>query len=308
MDIAGRLVVFSAPSPVRRLLSKAAASLLLLALVATGCATGQRPGFPRQSYDEAKTIKRLEASFQEDVIIDGYYRSGTTAEQRQALRDKLIDGRVALMDLNYQQFVASMSFHRQSIDTAGEFAELGANLATTIVGGAAAKTALGAVSAGISGAKLSVDKNFFYEKTIPVLVSAMEAQRKTVLVDLLTGRAKDDHEYSLAQAISDLNRYYFAGTFLGGLQSIQADAGAKQKDAEQWVVAYAYNEDPAAKSIKAFLFPKGPKDPKSENVALLKKWFQTGGVPSGTTVSEFLRQDRFKEQRMKALHEVQWLR
>jgi len=36
-------------------------------------------------------------------------------------------------------------------------------------------------------------------------------------------------EYLFAQAITDLHNYYHAGTFIGAIQAIQADAGVKEQ-------------------------------------------------------------------------------
>ena len=80
--------------------------------------------------------------------------------------------------------------------------------------------------------KLAIDKNFFFEKTVPVLITTMNAQRKVALAPLALGMTSDTEVYPLAQALSDLDSYYLAGTFIGALQAIQAEAGAKDKEAE----------------------------------------------------------------------------
>lgn len=202
--------------------------LVFLAAALSGCGT---PGFPRQSYDEKRQIKQLEKEFEKPDLITNYFAL-TTEETKRAARDKIISGRLALIDLNYNQFIARFSVKKQSLDAGTEITELGLNLATTAVGGEGAKTILSAVASGVTGTKLAIDKNFFFEKTVPVLITSMNAQRKLALAPILTGITKDSETYPLTQALSDIDAYYFAGTFIGALQAIQADSGAKDKQAE----------------------------------------------------------------------------
>ena len=190
----------------------------------------RKAGFPRQSYDEKKLIKQLEKEYPPS-LVDKYY-AATNEPDRRAIRDKIINGRLSLMYLHYNQFVSQFSVTKQTLDTTADITELGLNLATTAVGGAATKTVLGAVSAGVTGSKLAIDKNFFFEKTVPVLVSSMNAQRKQALLPIMTGIGRSIDEYPLTQVLSDLDAYYFAGTFVGALQAMQADAGVKENKAE----------------------------------------------------------------------------
>lgn len=202
--------------------------LVFLAAVLSGCGT---PGFPRQSYDEKRQIKQLEKEFENPDLITNYFAL-TTEETKRAARDKIISGRRALIDLNYNQFIARFSIKKQSLDAGTEITQLGLNLATTAVGGAETKTILGAIASGVTGSKLAIDKNFFFEKTVPVLITSMNAQRKVALEPILKGMTNNTEIYPLPQALTDLGSYYFAGTFIGALQAIQADAGEKEKQAE----------------------------------------------------------------------------
>lgn len=205
---------------------------LVLAVVLSGCGT---PGFPRQSYNPKKQIQQLEDVFNKTDLIKEYYAPNATEPDKRNARNTMIDSRLALINLNYNQFIARFSVTKETIDFGTEVTQLGLNLATTAVGGAEAKTILAAVASGVTGAKLAVDKNFFFEKTVPVLVTTMNAQRKVALAPLLIGMTNDAATYSLSRALSDIDAYYLAGTFVGALQTIQAEAGAKDAKAEQQI-------------------------------------------------------------------------
>ena len=208
--------------------------LLVLAVLLTGCGT---PGFPKQSYDPKKQIKQLENEFGKPALITQYFAlTNATAEAKKAARDKIITGRIALINLNYNQFIAQFSVNKESLDFGTEVTELGLNLATTAVGGAETKTILAAIASGVTGSKLAIDKNFFFEKTVPVLITTMNAQRKVALAPILIGMTNNTDDYSMTRALSDIDGYYFAGTFIGALQAIQADSGMKESQAETNIV------------------------------------------------------------------------
>ena len=273
----------------------------VLAAGLSGCGT---PGFPRQSYDEKKQIKQLENIFNRTNLILEYYATNATETVRRDVRDKLIDGRLALINLNYNQFIARFSVTRESLDFGTEVTQLGLSLATTAVGGAETKTILGAISSGVTGSKLAIDKNFFFEKTVPVLITSMNAQRKMALAPILIGMKKNTDDYPLTQALSDIDAYYFAGTFIGALQAMQADAGAKEAQAEKNLQSIRFQEDPAAKLIRLWLFPNGSENPDTNHVAQLKIWFTKQDFKSKPPkVEVFLEHPEYKSHRQKAVSE-----
>ena len=204
--------------------------LLVLAAVLPGCGT---PGFPRQSCNPKQQIKQLEDVFNKTDLIKEYYAPNVPEAVKKDLRNTMIDSRLALINLNYNQFIAQFSVTKESLDFGTEVTQLGLNLATTVVGGSEAKTILAAVASGVTGSKLALDKNFFFEKSVPVLITSMNAQRKVTLLPIIAGASKNTGDYSLAQALSDLDAYYFSGTFIGALQAIQADAGNKEMEANK---------------------------------------------------------------------------
>lgn len=231
--------------------------LFVLAAGFSGCGT---PGFPKQSYDPKKQIRQLEEVFNKTDLIKAYYATNATETDKRNTRNTMIDSRLALINLNYNQFVARFAVKKESLDFGTEATELGLNLATTAVGGAGTKTVLAAIASGVTGSKLALDKNFFFEKTVPVLITSMNAQRKVMLLPVLAGMNKNTERYPLAQALSDLDAYYFAGTFVGALQAIQADAGNKEIEANKElnkVRKTSFKEDDAGDLLEGYW--KSPK-------------------------------------------------
>ncbi len=201
-----------------------------LALVlAVGCAAIQNPGAPDQSFDEDKDIQALEEQFGQASAI----KQVLAGPQTVATRNQFIAGRLTLINLQYIKFIRKFSASKAQLESAFDLLVTGVGLATTVTGGETVKAALGAVSAGLGATRTSIDKNFFYEKTVPVLITAMNAQRKTALIPILQGVKSDIDQYPLPMALTDLSEYYLAGTFTGALQAIEKDAGVKEAVAEQ---------------------------------------------------------------------------
>lgn len=226
--------------------------VLVLTVGLSGCGT---PGFPRQSYNPKKQIKQLEDVFNKTDLIKAYYATNANEAVKNDARNTMIDSRLALINLNYNQFIARFLVTKETLDFGTEVTQLGLNLATTAVGGAGTKTILGAIASGVTGSKLAIDKNFFFEKTVPVLITSMNAQRKEALLPIVMGMNRNTEKYPLTQALSDLDAYYFAGTFVGALQAIQADAGNKEVEANaklNKVRKTIFKEDDAGNLLQSY--------------------------------------------------------
>jgi hypothetical protein len=144
-----------------------------------------------------------------------------------------VDSRLQAIDLHFHSFEHEL--YRQGVVTSigFDFIILGLTGAIATVGGEGFKEALGATSAGLLGAKTSIDKNAFFEKSIPALLAQMSASRATALVQVREGLTKSVEEYPLDQALTDVENYYAAGTLPGALQAITAQAGAAKQEAEK---------------------------------------------------------------------------
>jgi len=222
------------PLWVRRHLHLGVLGLSLALLFHTfGCANLHYAGAPPPSYDVDQDLKQLAEHFKPATAIEAYY--ALRPPTREA-RNKVISARLVMINLEYLKWLRTVIADKQLLDTATDVLNLSLNLAATVTGGETAKTVLSAVAAGISGSKTSIDKHYFYEKTMPALVAAMNAQRKTVLERILGGMNSSLEDYSFEQGITDVYEYYQAGTLTGAITAIQADAGSKEKKADEKIL------------------------------------------------------------------------
>jgi len=201
---------------------------MTLSEVLAGCVTIRHGGAPEPSFDVDRDLKELAKQFEPSGNIAEFYK-----DQTPLARNRFIVGRLTLMNIRYIQFVRQLTSERQLLDSATQMLTLGLSLAGAAVGTAGTKTLLAAIAAGVTGSREIVDKNFFYEKTVPALVAQMNAERKKVLVRILEGVPQGLAQYPFERAVTDLHEYYQAGTFTGAIIAIQADAGAKEREQDR---------------------------------------------------------------------------
>lgn len=187
-------------------------------------------GYPARSVSEKQELERVRTYFQKETL-DRYDKA--VEPERTRLRDEIVNGRLLAMDLQFSIFQRQVTQNVAATNVAADWAVLALGGAGTIVTGGQTKTVLAALTAFVTGARASIDKHVFYEKTIPVLLSKMVAQRRAVLVTIRTGLRENADDYPLNRALVDLEDYYNAGTIPGALSDIAAGAGATLEQAEK---------------------------------------------------------------------------
>jgi hypothetical protein len=166
---------------------------------------------------------------------------------------------------NYRDFEANLFTGRETFLTASDFVELGLAGATTIVVGERAKTVLAAILTAVQGARLSIDKNWFREKNIEIVIASMQAERnqKMELIEKkLTGNAM---EYPFEEGWVDLIDYFYAGTLEAGIQALGIEAGKTAADAK------AANRAATTNRVSHFTAVKKTKKEINKRAALTNK-------------------------------------
>ncbi len=113
-------------------------------------------------------------------------------------------------------------------------ADTGTDIAVGVLTSAAAASnpaqmaaTLSVIAAGLTGARVVVEKNIFLEKSIGALVSQMESDRAKVDAQITQYlKEKDTAEYPLEQGLRDFLRYYKAGTIAAASESLHSNARA----------------------------------------------------------------------------------
>ncbi len=274
-----------------RLSCRAVLTVLLVGL--TGCAG--IASAPQPFGTETNALQTADAYFA--ATLERYLKAQQHQQQQKEIRNGFIETRTALIDQAYAGFRQTLYTQRVDMNVGVDLATLGLNAVGAVTGSLPAKTGLHALSGGLIGSKASIDKNVFFDRTMPALLAQMEAQRSAVRLRLLGGMMVGPDRYPLMQARADLEEYYVAGTMVGAIGSITTQAMVEQKSRADDVASRLPSKALIEKQLKAqgFNVKAAVNDPagfnlltcwtveddaaEQANQAAFREWWQNNGVP-----------------------------
>lgn len=210
--------------------SLAFASIVVLL---AGCASFS--GFPDRPVSGEDDLNQLVSRYFGDGFSDAYDQANASTEIGEAAkrlaRNEIINGRLAAFDILFNQYQSGLHSERVGVNLSADAIVVGLGAAGAVVSGGTSQL-LSAAAGGVTGLKGAIDRDLFFEKTMPVLLQQMNAQRRVVLVQIRDGLSQSVGSYPLSRGLADIELYYFAGTIPGALTGIAESAGAKGAEAE----------------------------------------------------------------------------
>lgn len=192
---------------------------------------------------------------------------------------------IFLIDVNYHQFENELYRGRALFDTATDLAIVGLGAAGALVDATGTQAILAAISGGIGGARVSINKNFFREQSTNALISTMRASRKAKLNFMRGAETLSILDYTMSRALVDITEYYNAGTIVGAFESIVSEAGQKEQTATQAIerrveekMEFQYTIGPLRDQIDRWLDADIEK-----NVPALREWLKKRNVTRSAT-------------------------
>jgi hypothetical protein len=271
-----------------------------IGLLVAGCASIE--GYPNRLEYSQQYVAEVGPYASPEAVLR--YNATTDLTTATLLRNNTVTARIFSIDANFHQFVRELTTQQNLSAVGVDWAAIGLASAGAVVGSSQTKSILAAISAGLLGAKASVDKDIFYNKTIPALITLMEAQRKVVLAQIYVGLKKGASEYTLYQALADLDSYYNAGTINGALVGLTTVAGVSSQDGSIQIAAVLssnFSFDDSSQILRKFWKPDGTIN--LENQTKLKNWMRANGVDPGS-ISFFISSELFASKRPKAVSDL----
>ena len=159
---------------------------------------------------------------------------------RRDYRDHVLTLYIGAIEERYDAFVTALDMGDRS-------SALGLDLLLLALSGATSLVPLDDVEdlANITtiaaGARATIDRRVFFDRTVPALISAMDAERATVLAEIVRKRALPIEQYSLDEGVDDLRRLQRAGRLNRALTRITraAEADRAQQQARLDAIATA---------------------------------------------------------------------
>lgn len=206
-------------------------SVLLFLSMLVGCASIN--GFPdRPERVKAKLESLQKKFFLPSVDVLEVYASKDTEAKKRNYRDQVVNGRLLALDMQYAVFKKDIYEQGITSNLVHDISGVAVGAAGAVVTATDASRILSALSGGISGSRTSINKNLYYERTMPALLALMDAERKSVRADIMQGLTQDTTRYPLGRALGDLERYLEAGSIPGAVATLTATAGETEAKAK----------------------------------------------------------------------------
>ncbi|MGK0157866.1 MAG: hypothetical protein ACI9SE_004849 [Neolewinella sp.] len=193
---------------------------LLCALPSCGGVRYFAPNNPIEDSGLMEQVREQCSSGQISKLLKSYYKSGTAEADRQQVRNMLVSALVLQIDNEFEYFATRTLSTRAFTNTSLDTAAAGLAIASTIVGHTETAKLLSGIGAGVLGLRLSIDKEFFYEQSTPILIAQMQADRDEAYETIATGVAASTTDYPLTAAVRDMGKYYQAGTLFNAFAQL----------------------------------------------------------------------------------------
>lgn len=160
--------------------------------------------------------------------------SPAAGEGMGAYRDRIVMDCVKAINAQYLKF--RVDLHRSAVGTnlATDLVSLGLTTGASIASGATAKR-LAAGGAFVIGAGTAINKDVFYQQTLPAIEAVMDANRDKVLTNIVDSEKADPEgkSYTLTNAGFDLDAYQAAGDLYRAINELNRTAAMEAASAKQ---------------------------------------------------------------------------
>jgi hypothetical protein len=260
-------------------------------------------GYPHDPENTDATLDRLKPYF-DGTKEDEYFNPANTAEDRARIRNQIVLTRIRGYDIEFAEFERKLYGDANAVSLGSDLIGLILGGFTATTGSAAAKSALGAASIGILGANTAINRDLFYQKTVPALLAQMEADRLIAKAPIVAGLKQLDANYPLIQAYIDLDVYKNAGSIPGAINAINRDAGDAKDVALATLRTDVFVEDTSSQQLRDYLWPLGIDKPVDKpHLARVRQWM-SGNLPAGVPVEALLYRPTLAAKRRLAIGDL----
>lgn len=203
-------------------------TILLAATSLSGCTTLSGAQDPLPELRPTTVSASMTLALSNFASSNADVRSGLT---RRDYRDVVIREYSQRIEARYDTFVDRLYSGDRATALGFDLLQLGLAGATGLVKPSAVEE-LAVASTVTAGARASIDKRVFYDRTIGALVATMDAERAEIQADIGRKRRLPATEYSLNDAFDDLNRLADAGNINRAFSRLGRNAEADRAAAQ----------------------------------------------------------------------------
>jgi hypothetical protein len=273
--------------------------IALAGICLTACQT--LSGQPQyQFYSAAQLDERL-VEFDKAKIDDCLKSTGGDAT---VCRDRIVNSQLEVIDFAYRSFTQAISQTSGSVDITGDILAAALSGASTVASVSRAKTVLSGIATVITGGKASIDKNLFLQQAAHVMIGRMDALRAKALGVIRTSQLKPAEQYSLWQALRDVQAYIEAGSFGAAITDIEKNSGAvktETQDTTQQIIE-SYGPDDNTKLLRDFLLQDGKVNPDDQKQ--IREEMKKANVSDDVSITVFIYAAKYAAARATAVKDL----
>lgn len=220
-------------------------------------------------------------------IRDGLRKLEREATDERSYRNKLIASRMYAIDLQYTAYESALTRERQNVGFGAAAATLGLTTASTLVASTGTKDILTQAAGFVTGTRAAYDNDILFAHSVQWIQTQMRARRADIARRLLDGTRRTTDQYPLAAALSDLEAYYRAGTFTGGViattETLGADARFSEDEKDERIEV-TFARTPVGGSLMTCISRRSNAKARMLELKLVSETnlalMQVGGLPS----------------------------
>jgi hypothetical protein len=147
-------------------------------------------------------------------------------------RNDWIAARMYAIDIQYTAYEGALTKERQNVGFGATASTLVLTTASQLFTPVVTKNVLTGAAGVVTGSRAAYDNDVLFAHSVQWVQSQMRTQRTIVADRILRGTKLSTIDYPMAAALTDLEDYYRAGTFTGGLLGTSEALGAEARFAE----------------------------------------------------------------------------
>jgi hypothetical protein len=206
----------------------ALALVVVTGVLVSGCASVR--GGPDRLYSVAEETQGIRENLKGFSLADF---SKLNESSRVNYRNDWIAARMYAIDIQYTSYEAALTNERQNVGFGAAATTIGLTTASGLATSTMSKDILTGVAGAITGARAAYENDILLAHSVQWVQSQMRTQRSLIGERILRGMKASTIDYPLAAALTDLEDYYRAGTFTGGMIGTTATLGAEATQAEE---------------------------------------------------------------------------
>lgn len=160
------------------------------------------------------------------------YHAADDEVARQRIRNDLVTALIFLVDTEYEHYTDKLMTNKSGWNFFATLGKLGVDAAGAVTSHAGTSKLMSAISGGLTGASSAFDVAWFAEKSVPIIVTQMNASRLKQRELIMKQLVLPTLDYPIAQALSEAVDYYNRGTLVNALAEFAENAAKSQEKAQ----------------------------------------------------------------------------